>query len=477
MQKPVCALLFACFLLVTALPAEPAHAKRGRGAQPRGGLNAHSAILVDMGDGRILYEQDPDAPIAPASITKVLTLYIVLEALKEGRLQPWENVRVSSRAANTGGSRMGLKTGHIVPVEELVKGMAVVSGNDACVAIAEHMSGTVEDFVRVMNRKARELGMSRSNFTTPNGLPSPGQVSTARDLAKLSVAYLRRFPESLSIHSMQSYTYRGTTHRNANRLLGTCPGVDGLKTGFVCSAGYNQTATCRRGETRLLAVVLGAPSPGVRAAETARILELGYQAIASGSPVIHMDQAVRVASDRSPGTEASPGRTASTQVRTKRLTVNEGSGSKRSSGDSRRAVASKTPPAAAKTQHQVATGTCVPAPSSKPASAKGDSVAKAKAEERQGATTASKVSKTKEASPAKAINPPPAKTASKATAKPTGTPQAGTVSKPPKPSRSSAIVQGSDKAPPITKAKESPLKGKSETPARPSPTPKKKTTP
>jgi len=246
-------------------------------------INARSAMLVDMKTGQVLYEQNPDVPIAPASITKVLTLYLVFEAIREGKLHLWDNVKVSAQAAGTGGSRMGLRTGDVVPVGELIKGMAVVSGNDACVAIAEHMSGSVDAFVRRMNAKARQLGMNSSTFLTPHGLPAKGQLTTARDIAKLSVAYLRRYPESLNIHSMESYTYRNTTRRNANRLLGTCEGVDGLKTGFVCAAGYNLTATAVRGDSRLVAVVLGAPSPGVRAAETARLLELGYESVNTGT--------------------------------------------------------------------------------------------------------------------------------------------------------------------------------------------------
>ncbi len=240
-------------------------------------VNTRSAILIDMTDGKILYQKNPDSPIAPASITKILTLYIVQEAIEDGRLHLWDKVKVSQRAASAGGSRMSLKAGQEVPVEEIIKGIAVVSGNDASVAIAEHMSGSVEDFVRLMNRKAKQLWMTNSVFMTPNGLPAKGQVSTARDLATLSMAYLRRFPETLNIHSMKSYTFNSSTHHNANRLLGVCPGVDGLKTGFVCSSGYNISATAKRGDTRLLAVVLGAVNPGIRARETEKLLNLGFR--------------------------------------------------------------------------------------------------------------------------------------------------------------------------------------------------------
>lgn len=249
-------------------------------------VNSRSAILIDTRDNRVLYEKNADSLIAPASITKVLSLYLIFEAIRDGRARLWDNVNVSYRAASTGGSRMGLRAGDQVPLEEIIKGMAVVSGNDACVAAAEHFSGSVEQFVREMNIKARMLGMRNTVFMTPNGLPAKGQLTTARDISRLSLAYLHRFPESLNIHSMCTYTYRTETHRNANRLLGKCPGVDGLKTGFVCASGYNLAATAKRGDVRLLAVVMGAPSAGTRASETEKLLEYGFQLVGGGLPGI-----------------------------------------------------------------------------------------------------------------------------------------------------------------------------------------------
>ncbi|MFZ0932334.1 MAG: serine hydrolase [Syntrophobacteraceae bacterium] len=240
-------------------------------------VNARSAILLDMENGRILFEQNADYLIAPASITKILTLYLVFEAIKQGHVSLSDQVEVSARAASAGGSRMGLRAGARVSMGELIKGMAVVSGNDACVAAAEHISGSVERFVGKMNAKARELGMTRSHFMTPNGLPAEGQVTTARDIAILSIAYIHRFPDSLTIHSMQSYAYGRHAHHNANRLLGKCPGVDGLKTGFVCSSGYNISATAKRNNTRILAVVMGARNPWIRCSEAQRLIEVGFR--------------------------------------------------------------------------------------------------------------------------------------------------------------------------------------------------------
>jgi D-alanyl-D-alanine carboxypeptidase (penicillin-binding protein 5/6) len=246
-------------------------------------VNARSALLMNMNDGRILYEQNADTRIPPASITKILTLYLVFDAIRAGRIHPSDTVLISTKAASSTGSRMHIRAGQVVPLEELIKGMAVVSGNDACISVAEYMSGSTEEFVRRMNQKARELGMENTHFANPNGLPADGQYTTARDIARLSVAYLQRFPDSLDIHSMRSYSFNKITHRNANRLLGTCPGTDGLKTGFVCAAGYNISATAKRGGVRLLAVVLGAPSAGVRAAEAKKLLEMGFQTVAPGS--------------------------------------------------------------------------------------------------------------------------------------------------------------------------------------------------
>lgn len=242
-------------------------------------LNVKSAILVDVNDGRILFEQNADQQIAPASITKILTMYILNEYLREGRVEPWDKVLVSKEAAMVGGARMRINAGERVPLEDLMKGMAVASGNNACVAVAEYIAGDVNGFVALMNRKARELGMTHSTFKNPNGLPAEGQYVTARDMIKLSRSYLENFPESLEVHSMQTYTYNNRTNHNANRLLGRYEGADGLKTGFVNESRYNIVATAKRGGVRLLAVVLGANTPGIRTMETARLLEEGFRTV------------------------------------------------------------------------------------------------------------------------------------------------------------------------------------------------------
>ncbi|GAB6039120.1 hypothetical protein JCM15519_36790 [Fundidesulfovibrio butyratiphilus] len=245
-------------------------------------LNVKAAYLMNMSTGQVYYTQNPDRQIPPASITKVLTLFLVRDALAQRRIGTNTLIPVSALAIRTGGSTMTLYKGEKVPVSELIKGISVVSANNACVAVAEYLGGgNTRRFVAQMNAKARSLGMSRSVFRNPNGLPAPGQVSTARDIAKLSAAYLRRYPESLAIHCMTNHTHNGVTHRNANSLLGRYDGADGLKTGFVCASGYNITATARRGNTRLIAVVLGASNPIVREVETSRLLDYGFAKAAS----------------------------------------------------------------------------------------------------------------------------------------------------------------------------------------------------
>ena len=248
-------------------------------------LNVKAAFLMNMNTGKVYFSQDPDERIPPASVTKVLTLYVVREALAQGKIKESTPIPVSALAIRTGGSTMSLYKGEKVPLSEIIRGISVVSANNACVAVAEYLGkGDSRRFVAQMNAKAQSIGMTRSAFKNPNGLPATGHLSTARDLAKLSASYLKRFPESLAIHSMTSHTYHGVTHRNANSLLGRYEGVDGLKTGFVCASGYNITATAKRGNTRLIAVVLGARNPIIREVETARLLEYGFMRAEADNP-------------------------------------------------------------------------------------------------------------------------------------------------------------------------------------------------
>jgi D-alanyl-D-alanine carboxypeptidase len=267
-------ILFLVAILVHGTASQAMARSRAK-AVPSGDLDVKAAMVVDFNTGAVLHEQDADRRIPPASITKIMTMYLVFEDIEAGRLRPADQVKISARSAATGGSTMRLRAGETVTVRELLDGMAVASGNDACIAVAEHLGG-VDAFVARMNRKARELGMSSTTFENPNGLPSPGQFTTARDMMKLATSYLRRFPRSLEHHSKTAIVHRGSTRHNSNKLLTTCDGVDGIKTGWVAASGYNIVATAKRGDTRIVAVVLGGRSWQVRNRETKEILEASF---------------------------------------------------------------------------------------------------------------------------------------------------------------------------------------------------------
>ena len=242
-----------------------------------GQINARSALLLEVSTGTTIFEQNADEPIEPASFTKILTLYLINEAVKKGVVHLEDEVYISEQAWKTGGSKMFLKVDTKVPLREIIKGIAVVSGNDACVAAGEHLAGSLDAFVVIMNQKSQEIGMTRSRFLNPHGLPAKGQITTARDMVKMNLAYLRLFPESLQFHSMQEYVYNGITQQNRNRLLLKDPSVDGLKTGYVSGGGYHLAATAERDGMRLLAVVMGASSAGTREQEAMKLLNFGFR--------------------------------------------------------------------------------------------------------------------------------------------------------------------------------------------------------
>ncbi len=242
-------------------------------------LNAKSAILMDMTTGRILYEQYADRRIQPASLTKVLSLYVAYNAISAKKADYSNVVKVSRKAASTGGSRMGLREGDRVTLDKLFYGMAVASGNDASVAVAERISGSTGAFVKQMNALARRLGMKNSHFVNVHGLPARNQYTTARDMLKLARSYQAVYPKARRYHLAPSVTHHGRTEPNHNPLVRSYQGVLGLKTGWVNAAGYNIIATARRKGHTLIAVILGAPNTSVRTAEIRRLLNAGFDTL------------------------------------------------------------------------------------------------------------------------------------------------------------------------------------------------------
>jgi D-alanyl-D-alanine carboxypeptidase (penicillin-binding protein 5/6) len=248
-----------------------------------GGLqcDAQSAVLMDGLTGQVLYEQNPNLRIPPASFVKVMTLYVIHDAIRAGQLKMDDLVTVSDmawrRAWKTDSSKMFIKVGERVKVEDLMKGVAIASGNDACVALAEHLSGSEEAFVSKMNEKAKLLGLKDSQFKNSDGMPADGQYITAMDMAILSKRYIEDHPEALVLHSTVEFEYNGIRQGNRNTLLQKNIGVDGLKTGHIKESGYHLTATAKRDGQRMIAVVMGCDKVRKRAPEAQKLLEYGFK--------------------------------------------------------------------------------------------------------------------------------------------------------------------------------------------------------
>jgi D-alanyl-D-alanine carboxypeptidase (penicillin-binding protein 5/6) len=238
---------------------------------------ARAYVLHDVASGQVIASQNPHERVEPASLTKLMTAYLTFTALKQGRIKPDQVVPVSERAWKAEGSRMFIEPNRPVTVEELVRGMIVQSGNDACIALAEAIAGSEEVFAQMMNREAARLGLKNTAFVNATGLPHPQHYSTAQDLALLVAALIRDFPEYYPIYSQKEFTYNKITQANRNRLLWLDPTVDGVKTGYTEAAGWCLIGSSRRGERRLIAVVLGAPSESARVAENQKLLNYGFQ--------------------------------------------------------------------------------------------------------------------------------------------------------------------------------------------------------
>ena len=237
-------------------------------------VKAKAAVLINVNSGQVVFEQNADVPIPPASLTKLMTLNLAFDAADDAFIGLDDEVRVSEKAWRTEGSRMFLEVGKTLPLEIMLKGIAVVSANDACVAVSEHISGVEEVFAERMNEKADLIGMDSSLFKNSHGLPVEGQVTTARDMATLSVYYIRHHPEVLKYHSIKKMTFNKITQPNRNGLLWLDYGVDGLKTGWFSKAGFHIVATAQKGDDRFVAVVMG--SKGERERENIALKMLNY---------------------------------------------------------------------------------------------------------------------------------------------------------------------------------------------------------
>ena len=268
MRKLFCGMMTAVIILLSMTQYE---------VQAQGiDLSADATLLMVAETGQILYENNSQVPMAPASITKVMTLYLVMEALEQEVIHLDDIVTVSQRAWEIGESSMFLNQGDQVSVDLLIQGLTVVSGNDAAITLAEHVAGSVEEFVAKMNSKAQELGMTSSHFQNPHGLDAANHSMTASDIAILCRKLYTNYPQVIPYYTQESLTYGDIRQDNRNPLLGVVPGVDGIKTGFTDEAGYSIAVSAKKDDLRLIAIILGCDSEEIRRIEAASLLEYGF---------------------------------------------------------------------------------------------------------------------------------------------------------------------------------------------------------
>jgi D-alanyl-D-alanine carboxypeptidase (penicillin-binding protein 5/6) len=277
MKKILLLIVVAMSLPLAAIAQRPPPPPKGMPTPAAPSLGANSYILVDFNSGDVLVESNPDMPVEPASITKVMTSYVVFTELAGGNIKLDDLVAVSETAWRTGGSRMFIEPSMEVTVEQLLKGMVIQSGNDASVALAEHLGGTEEAFADLMNHYAVQMGMTNSNFTNATGLPHEDHYTTARDVALLSVALIADFPDYYHWYSEKEYSFNNIRQHNRNNLLWRDPAVDGLKTGHTEAAGYCLAASAKRDGMRLVSVVLGSNSESSRVSESQSLLNYGFR--------------------------------------------------------------------------------------------------------------------------------------------------------------------------------------------------------
>lgn len=266
----------ACLAMALLVTAQLAAEDLAAGPVPAPRLASKSHYLIDFTTKKVLSASGADVQLPPASLTKLMTAYVVFGALQSGRIRLDDRAHVSTKAWRTGGTRMFIEVNSDVALEDLLRGLLIQSGNDAAVALAEHVAGSVDAFVTEMNAAARKLGMQNTAFRNPHGLPTRGHYTTARDLAVLAKAIIDEFPDFYSLYAEREFSYNGIAQHNRNALLWRDPSVDGMKTGYTASAGYCLVTSAKRGGMRLIAVVLGAPTPRVRNDGAQKLLEYGF---------------------------------------------------------------------------------------------------------------------------------------------------------------------------------------------------------
>lgn len=254
--------------------SDRSHKKNSKEVRPYNPPYAH--IVVDSTTGRVLYQSDADRALYPASLTKVMTLLLTFEALESRKISLGSSVVFSSHAANMPPSRLGIKAGKSITVENAIKALVTKSANDVAVAMGEKLGGSEARFAQMMNLKARQIGMSQTHFENASGLHNVRQVSSARDMAKLAMYLMNSYPRYYHYFSLREFTFNGKVNRSHNHLMSTYQGMDGLKTGYIIPSGFNLIASAKRGNTRLIGVVFGGKTANARNAQMANLLDAGF---------------------------------------------------------------------------------------------------------------------------------------------------------------------------------------------------------
>lgn len=268
----------------------------------------YASIVVDFESGKVLSEQGADERRHPASLTKMMTLFLIFEALDAGKITLNTRWNVSEYAAGQAPTKLNLQAGDRVAVRDIILGMVTRSANDAAMVAAENLSGSEAKFADLMNKRARDIGMTRSNFENPHGLPNDGQITTVRDMATLGREIIKRYPHHYAFFSTQQFTFEGRKYANHNRLMNWYPGADGIKTGFIRASGFNLVASAVRDGRRIVAAVIGGPNPSERDQYTGKLLDAGFGR-ADSLPATRVAQASSGARKASAGTrKAAPAR-------------------------------------------------------------------------------------------------------------------------------------------------------------------------
>ena len=301
--------LFCLALLAGLAVSDSAEAAKAK-PQRKSTIGGYSSIVIDAATGKVLHEDNADAQKYPASLTKMMTLYMIFEALDAGKITLSTTWKVSSHAASMSPTKLGLDAGEIISVRDVILGLITKSANDAAAVAAEGLGGSEDRFGDLMTARARRLGMSNTTFQNASGLPDPGQVTTARDMVRLSRALVRDFPHFYSYFSTPEFTYAGRRHANHNRLMNWYEGADGIKTGFIRASGFNLSASAVRDNRRIIGVVMGGPSPVARDQYMGKLLDIGFSRLPDGPSDVRHASATPAPAPAASATSEPPSRAA-----------------------------------------------------------------------------------------------------------------------------------------------------------------------